>query len=716
MSIIGNQFFKNLKYIYLFIFPLQLFSQITKIDSVKHVLKEIEIVAPNKSEDDIGNTLNFIAVNSDYLTKFQGNTLINTLEKLPGISSINVGAGISKPVIRGLSLNRVIVNEYGIKQEGQQWASDHGLEIDQFNVDKVEIVKGPVSVIYGSDGLGGVINIYPAYIPKTDSFNGEFVTNYKSNNDLYGASLKLQANKNDVFTIVRFTFQDYGSYRVPADNFTYNGYVLPIYNNRLKNTAGKEINYSILTGVKRKWGFTRVYISNYNQQAGFFVGAIGVPRAYQLKDDGKPRKIDIPNQRINHFKIISNTMINVKKGYFEIDLGYQFNQRNEFSFPHAHGVGNNIFGNLALGLNLQTYTANIKFTHQISNTFKNIYGIAFQHQINTKTGHEFLIPDYNQSQGGVFIFSEYKVNTNFLISSGIRVDAAHQKANKYFMPKYNNALQYIGDVQVSPELNNRYTNFSGSIGSAYTFLHKWKLKSNIGTAYRIPVIAELAANGVHHGTFRHEKGDSSLTAERGYMLDLGLYRSTEKFNFEVTPFANYFTNYIYLSPSAKFSPLPDAGQIYLYKETKALFWGFESTAKYRFNNFITNETSIEYVWNVNRKDSLPLPFTPPLSFLNEIVLTPFNNKKKMKQFHFTLTAQYFAAQNRVDRNEPKTPDYFLIHASISNDFTIGKQKISFHFQVRNLTNTRYLNNMSRYRILNLPEQGRNIQVILKYKF
>ena len=162
----------------LFFLSFQLLSQTQKTDSVKHELNEIDIVAPSKSENDIGNTLNFNVINSDYLTKNQGNTFINTLEKLPGISAINVGVGISKPVIRGLSLNRVIVNEYGIKQEGQQWATDHGLEIDQFNVDKVEIVKGPVSVIYGSDGLGGVINIYPSYIPKLNSINGEVITNF----------------------------------------------------------------------------------------------------------------------------------------------------------------------------------------------------------------------------------------------------------------------------------------------------------------------------------------------------------------------------------------------------------------------------------------------------------------------------------------------------------------------------------------------------------
>ena len=692
-----------------------IYAQALKHDSTKIDLTEVNIVAPSKSENDIGTTLNYKAITSEYLTRNQGNTFINTLEKLPGISAINVGVGISKPVIRGLSLNRVIVNEYGIKQEGQQWGADHGLEIDQFNVDRVEVVKGPVSVLYGSDGIGGVINIYPSYIPKRNSINGDVLLNYKSNNDLYGTSIKLQGNKNDVYAIARFTHQDYGSYRVPAKEFTYNGFILPIYNNRLKNTAGKETNFSVLTGIKRKWGFTRIYISNYRQQAGFFVGAFGVPRAYQLFDDGMPRKISLPNQFINHFKIISNTLLLLKKGYLELDFGYQYNIRNEYSYPHAHGVANNAFGNLAMGLDLQTYSGNIKFNHQINSRLKNIYGVSVQHQTNFKKGHEFLIPQYEATMLGAFIFSEYKFNSNFLISGGLRIDAAKQTSTRVMMPTYNSSLQYIKDVQAAPALNKKYFNTSGSIGASYSFNSLWKLKTNLGSAFRIPVIAELAANGVHHGTFRHERGDSTLSPERGYMFDLGLYFKNKSLAIDFTPFVNYFNNYIYLSPSAKFSPLPDAGQIYLYKETKALFYGYESSLAWQVNRWLLNEASIEYVWNKNLDNQLPLPFTPPLSVLDEISLKPFKHKQ-LNEFNFSVTGQYFAPQYRVDRNEPKTNEYFLVHLSLSNSFYIFKNKFSIFLQLRNATDARYLNNMSRYRILNLPEQGRNIQVLLKYEF
>jgi iron complex outermembrane receptor protein len=155
--------------------------------------------------------------------------------------------------------------------------------------------------------------------------------------------------------------------------------------------------------------------------------------------------------------------------------------------------------------------------------------------------------------------------------------------------------------------------------------------------------------------------------------------------------------------------------MYLYKEANAIFLGGESSVHYKMNRAIANEIGIEYVWNKNLQSTLPLPFTPPYSILDEIKLTPFRSK----QFHYltvNATGHYFAPQNRVDRNEPRTDDYLLMHLSLSTIFDMGKNKLSIFLQIRNIANSRYLNNMSRYRMLNLPEQGRNFQIILKYSF
>ncbi len=679
-------------------------------------LDGVEVRTGRKSAAPVGNTLDFIYLTKSALLKNQGNTFINTLEKLPGISSINTGVGISKPVIRGLSLNRVIVNEYGIKQEGQQWGVDHGLEIDQFNVDRVEVLKGPVSVLYGSDGIGGVINVLPPLIPEKNTFGGEALVNYKSNNDLFSASVRLQQNTNDFYTIVRATWQDYGSYRVPADEFTYNSYKLPIYNRRLKNTAGKERSISVLNGIRRKWGHSSLYLSNYNQDAGFFTGAFGIPRAYQLTDDGKPRNIGLPRQMINHFKAVSNTHFHFHRNILELDLGYQHNRRQELSQPHAHGNGPAPEGNLALQLDLHTLTGNVRYKFHPTEAWEVITGVSVQHQENVRDGYEFLIPAYKVTQGGVYVFSEYRFTNRFLISGGIRADAADQKADRSYIYLYNEAGEQTGAQQRSPYIRRDYVNGSGSLGLAWTIAEQWKLKANAGSAYRIPAMVELTANGVHHGTFRHEMGDSSLRAERGYMLDAGLYFQKGRIKVDATPFLNYFSNYIYLRPSARFSSLPEAGQVYLYTQAQALFTGFESNVDIEITPSLNNRLSFEYVWNRNLDTRVPLPFTPPFSALNEIEYKPKIFRPLLHDLFLAVSGQYFAAQRRVDTNEPETDGYFLLHFSAGNTFTTGKHKLSLLVQLRNLTNARYLNNMSRYRILNLPEQGFNTQVILRYEF
>lgn len=680
------------------------------------ILNEAVIKDSYRSMVPLAKTLDLQYIKRENLLLSQGNTFMNTLEKMPGISAIHTGVGISKPVIRGMSLNRVIVNEYGIRQEGQQWGVDHGLEIDQYNVDRVEVIKGPVSVMYGSDGIGGVINILPPLIPDNDTVSAEVISAYKSNNDLWGWSGKLLYNRKGNFTLARVTYQDYASYKVPAKEFMYNGYVLPIHNNRLKNTGGRELNFSLLKGIRRKWGNSSIYVSSYRQKAGFFVGAFGVPRAYQLNDDGHYRNIGLPYQRISHTKIVSNTSVFLRRGSIEADFGFQKNTRAEMSPPHAHGYGPAPQGNEALMLELYTFSGNARYVHYGSGKWSNTTGLSFQYQENVRGGYEFLIPSYTSWQKGAYHFAEYRPGRNLLLNAGVRADFGAQKADASFVSQFDSTGAETGKVQRSPNVDRRYFNVSGSLGASWERNKALKTKFNIGSAYRIPVMAELTANGVHHGTFRHEMGDSSLQAEKGYMADMGIEFTADMVNVRFTPFVNYFTNYLYLSPSARFSPLPDAGQIYRYVGGEALFTGVELNADWKVLPGLNNNFSVEYVWNKNLSSGLGLPFTPPLSILEEISWKPkLAGPHFLKQAVFTLTGQYFAAQNRVERNEPATEGYFLLGFSASETFKAAGQQFTLFLQFRNVTNTVYVNNMSRYRILNLPEQGFNTQLMLRWE-
>lgn len=325
------------------------------------------------------HTLAMEILDAAYLRDKGRGTLAKALEDIPGINAIQTGVGIAKPVIRGMSHNRIIVNHLGIKQEGQQWGSDHGLEIDVFEPGRIEIIKGPSSLRYGSDGLGGVINIFAPRLPADSSFEGSFQTLYKSNNHLFGTSAMVQGSRNDRVFRARISTQDFGDYRVPADEFTYNSYVLPLYENRLKNTAGRERNLSLMGGVKKNWGYSTLTVSNFYQKAALFVGAVGIPRSYQLTPDGNNRNIDLPYQQTNHFKVISNTSLLWGRNWTEIDLGYQVNSRQEHSNPHAHGKSELDESTLAHGLNLQTLSGNFR-RYQQKNRWMGVWGLQVEAQ------------------------------------------------------------------------------------------------------------------------------------------------------------------------------------------------------------------------------------------------------------------------------------------------------------------------------------------------
>lgn len=697
---------------------VQITSSLTEVDFSLYPssleLKEVVVEGSPFKSGPLEQSMTIEMVERNFIERNSSNTFINALQKIPGISAINTGVGISKPVIRGMAFNRVIVNDRGVKQEGQQWGSDHGLEIDQYEPERVEIIKGPSSLLYGSDAMGGVINLQAPPVPREGTLRGTALAAYKSNNNLFGSSTMLEGNNDGKIFRIRFSTQDFGDFSIPADSFYYNRRILPIYNNRLTNSAGRERNLSGMVGVSKDWGYTTLTVSNFNQRAGFFPGAFGVTGEYQ--DDGNKRNIDYPRQVINHFKAIVNTNILLKNNWLEFDLGYQNNDRREEAFPHANGNAPVPEGTLALGLALQTFSGNFKYHFQKNEKNQRIAGIQFQYQENRKRGHEYLLPDFSSGSAGAFLYEEFQLGTVATINGGARFDYGTRNSNRHVEPVYSNP-ETIVDYQVrSPEISRKFYNASAATGISFYPNHDLNAKLNFGSSFRIPTAPELSSNGVHHGTFRHEIGESTLKSERGWQTDLNVTYHTENLHFGVSPFFNYFTNYIYLGPTGRFSDFREAGQAYQYKQNNAIFSGTEANLEYHIFKELHLLASVEYVWNRNLDTRLPLPFTPPLSILAEVVYNLPLQGKIFSNFHADFNAQRFAAQNRVDRNEKPTPAYTVLNFSSGFNVNVGKQTFKFILTAQNLTNAVYLNHLSRYRLLNLPEQGRNFTITLKIPF
>ncbi len=639
-----------------------------------------------------------------------GSSLAEVLKKSPGLNAYNTGVGIAKPVIRGFTGTRVAVFDQGIKQEGQQWGMDHGLEIDPFNPQTIEIIKGPGALQYGSDAISGVMKVLPAPFPG-EGYSGSYTGIYKSNNNSRGHSLQTAYRHKNQFISGRASYQQYEDYRVPAEEFVYNSFVLPVTDNTLKNTAGKllsgRLNYGLL-----KPGFNlRVMLSQYRQKVGLYPGATGIPRAYDVGNIGQVSDIGLPNQEISHTKAYAKLNFKIGNNWLVTDLGFQQNIRRENSRPHAHGFQEIDDNNtLALGLDLNTYSLNAKYSWR-AHEFRFNVGTNHQFQQNRRSGWEYLLPDFDRYNGGLFALVEGELDPTWNWNAGARVDYAHMESSQHLQPWFNDPDSL---VERSPFLQRDFFNYALAFGLAHNPNEVWNLKLNLARSFRIPVPAELVSNGIHHGTFRHEIGTPNLDSEVGYQADLGLSFTQKALYLKLTPFFNYFENFLYLRPAATFSPLPDAGQLYRYTQAEAIHTGAEFFVEYHPIQALHLSTALEYVHSYNIETGLPLPFTPPLS---NLLGAEYIGKINQKQ-SWSIGGEYrwAAAQNRTDRNEADTPGYHLLHGSLGYKRIFNKLSLRIGLRVENAFDTPYLQHLSRYRILNLPEQGRNIIISLNLKF
>lgn len=648
----------------------------------------------------------------DHISQRASNSLSEALDVLPGVHAINTGVGIAKPMIRGYVGNRVQVLDNGVRQEGQQWGMDHGLEIDQFSVDRIDVITGPSTIAYGPAMLTGVVLIEPNWRALDTGFSGYAKLIGKSNNALIGQSTRLNYRSSNYRHIVsaQYSIQDFADYRVPAESFSYNGYLLTLPNGVLKNTAGTEQNYHLnYRYLLDEDDYIYVAASRFTQSVGLFPGAMGIPRAYDIANVGNQRDIDLPYQTTAHDKLIAEYYR--KRGYFtqEVNLGFQHNHREERSKPHSHGLVY-IDSTNTLGLGLDLYSAEGKYTltHKKDNVEWKV-GANLQYKENQRSGWEFLIPDYQRIEYGAFALLNWSTSS-WQYNAGIRWDAANVHVVGYAQPWYSAPDSLVDRVE---SFNRLFQAPTVTFGFSRLFSNHWLFKGHVSYVSRIPGVNELASNGVHHGTFRHEMGNADLDAEQGAIGELSLFMDEHPVTVKVTGFGGYYSNFITLTPSGKFSLLPDAGQVYVYRQSPMAQAGGEVviTHDYAINEKSELHTTLlaEYVLSVDPTTGVSMPFQPPFS----ISLNPeYAHQIQGGSWSIGLEGQWFAAQNRVARNELVTPGYYLLNAYAG--CKVGSW--SFNLRGQNLTNTTYLRHLSRYRILNLPEQGVNMILQVSYEF
>jgi len=690
-----------------------------KSDSIKSLLlPDVVVTESYQQRQAKKSALAVDVVDQDFLRKHFTGNFMQAMENIPGVQAMDIGSGFSKPMIRGMGFNRIAVLENGIKQEGQQWGADHGLELDAFNIGTVNVLKGPSSLLYGSDAMGGVIDITSPPVPSVDMLFGDVTLLGKSVNGTLGGSFMLGIKKSFWYAQVRYSEQHFGDYRIPTDTIVYLTQKMPVYGRKLKNTAGIERNIGFFAQYQRQRYKANYSVSNVYQKTGFFPGAHGIPDVSRVEDDGDSRNMELPYSKVNHLKVTTLQQYAWEKLVLSGDFGFQNNHREEWSVFHTHYGSQPVpekDPDKELAFNLNTLSASVKVRFIGSSSWEHALGWDGQHQRNDISGYSFLLPEYYRSTTGLLWLTTYKPNNVISVSGGMRYDygyihiSSHEDA---YLADYLRKQGY-DEEQVehykwnSHAVKKKFGDYSFSLGLVWTPSERHMVKANVGRSFRLPGANELAANGVHHGTFRHEQGDANLKSEQGWQMDASYNLRYNGFSISVSPFVSWFSNYIFLRPTGEWSVLPHAGQIYRYTGAEVLFAGTEATIDIHFLRSFNYRISGEYVYTYNCDEHIPLSFSPPFSMRNTLTW-------QRKQVMLYAEWQSIARQNRVDRNEDRTPGANLFHLGGSLNIPIrGNQAIEITLTARNIFNTRYYNHLSFYRKVEIPEPGRNFQLLIK---
>lgn len=668
-------------------------------------IREVIITGTSASVDRRLNPISSIVVNKDDLLMSNSSNPMDAISRRPGISQVTTGNGISKPVIRGLGYNRVVTLNDGIRQEDQQWGDEHGVELDAESVNRVEVIKGPGSILYGSDAIAGVINFLNILPPEAGSIRTELVGDYQTNSHSRGFSLLNQANTGKVNWMFRLSGKQAGNYQNSSDGYVY-------------NSGFKELNTNGYIGINRKWGYSQLQYSLFSQSVGLVEGdrdSLGrfikpVPdengdlqEAAATEQDLESYGIDTPWQKLNHRKLVWSSNVILGNSRIALKIGYQQNQRSELADPLNPDVA-------TLFLKLNTSTYDLKYFLKEMNGWETSFGIGGMLQSNIDGGEEFLIPEYELSDIGVFAYTRKKTG-KFLISGGARLDKRHLESSEM---KLADEMKFTG-------FTRDFSSLSGSAGVSYEISDVWVLKANLSRGFRAPNIAELASNGKHEGTYRYELGNSDLKPENSFQMDAGFSFNKMHVSLEADLFYNRISNYIFtqkLSSLLGGDSIPDPADpvpAFNFVQGDATLFGGELILDIHPHpiDWIHFENSLSFVrgQQLNVADSMSnLPMIPQPTVNSTIRLDLPGLPFWLQRFYVYAGMEYHLKQDNYYAaygTETSSPAYMLLNAGAGLDFCNSKKVKLFTLVINgsNLTDVAYQDHLSRLRFA--PENPLN---------
>jgi iron complex outermembrane receptor protein len=632
------------------------------------------------------------------LLKISSSNIINSLTKIAGVNALTTGPAISKPFIRGLGYNRVLVINDGVKQEGQQWGDEHGIEIDDYSVQRVEVLKGPASLMYGSDGLAGVINIQSLTSIAEGTINANLLGEYQTNSRLRGYYGSVAGARNG------FSFNAYGSYKGAEDyRNKYDGHV---FNSKFNNR-----NFGGMLGYSGSWGHSYLRASNFDQHIGMiegdrddatgrFVKAVaGGGEEIATSADFKSIDPFVPFQQVQHFKVSSDNSFNAGKNKLDVSVGFQRNQRREFGEPGNKNEPVAYF-------DLKTVNYGVKLNIPYQGSWKTSIGVSGMVQNNRNRAEEALIPDYNLFDIGGFVFTQYH-RDKLSLSGGLRFDTRHVDGKEM--------LEGVETKFAS--LTKNFSNVSGSAGISYEASKELTLKFNIARGFRAPTLAELSSNGAHEGTNRFEVGNRDLKSETSLQADAGIEFNSEHITLGAGIFYNSINNFIYyrkvLNTIGGDSLVvdPESGDllnVFRFDQQNAHLCGVEFNMDIHPHplDWLHFENTFSYTrakFGDAVDGSKNVPGIPAARFLSQLKGNFLESGNRFRNLYVSLESDYTFKQKNAFTGydtETATGGYWLINASIGTDVMCkGKTLFTINLGGSNLSDAAYQNHLSRLKYM-----------------
>jgi iron complex outermembrane receptor protein len=747
-------------------------TEIVKIEGV--VTKDLILESSAVQEDEVVVTGNSLARAADQspqptseysnedLLEHSATNVIDAIALAPGVSAITDGQSISKPVIRGLGYNRVLTVNDGVVQQDQAWFDEFGIEADPDAVDRAEILKGPASLAYGSDGIAGVVNLIPERPLPEGQIKADIMSNYQSNNGLVNTMVHIAGTNNGISWSGRVDYTLAHAYQN-----AYDGYAL--------NTQFNNLNGDGTIGIHRKWGYSQVHASYFSMFTGILDGtrdsmgnqlrAVAYPDlnggapSYEQPTIQEQRSYTpfVIYQHIRHTKVVWDNSIAVGKGRITGIFSWQRNQRQETNDPTMPNTPDIYYFSDAATYDLRYVSQNYK-------GFDFSVGANGSYQASKSLGTLQLIPNYNIFQIGGFFIGNYKYK-NLTLSAGVRYDVRVFTGAEGYIDSTTQQPTTLANPNAFEEFHgfkSTYNGVSASVGATYTLPHDLYLKGNVARGFRAPNVAECAANGVHDGTVVWEIGNPDLKPETSVEGDLAFGMGHKEVSFEVDGFVNSISDFIYAK--GLLSSIPGNGDsinnslnavglgsapVYKYTQGHTLLYGGEFILDIHPSaaQWFDFKTSLSVVEGglTNVPDSVKvLPFLPPTRVIADIKINlnkigrsnPMSKVIRNSYIKFGVQGyaeqkkvyQEYAIYNGLSNSDPAfqaskaaTPGYVLLNLGAGGDLVSSKGVVfaKLYFIVNNLLNTTYMDYMSRFKYypvnpvtnrVGVFNMGRNISI------